>query len=549
VGPDGNQVGLRDSGILDIVSDLAIPIPAPSADPFRGQIQLATKLRRVSEQLREKILRFDDVGFLAIDPSPFGLSQSAMGSAMRLYSEFLAALENPLLFDSVVDLVDAFLNLFEILRFEQSQNQLAITKEDHRLVRLRIRESILESLTALKEGFYNRVERASAKRDERNVRVELKGSLNALVAAADAALKCSLGMLRFTLFGANKFHDPGFRRRLTGVVSGCLNQKAIAHVLSIPSDEYRTFSSISMDVAHLFEPEQLCRIIHEVGHSIFKLRYFGDHGQIAPRISIALAKLGQSPEEVLAATTENRLREYHALLSEYFAEMLVFKRIFFSSERYVYVHYYFSAREQMLKAGDARGGPLHVLAYELGRAFLISFDYQSIASTGQDFEPELVRLFKIFSESLFERNDDLGNQLRSLWPDVSLEILQSIFKTMIRDAWLVKELVFPIFKDIQSYDAALGNEKSRDFYDRFTKAVDEGEALSFDLGEERIEEFWTLTEGLRAYCTHLANSSCRDEYGDSRFIWRAATIKLLWHLSTRQRARRLDELLQSVPST
>jgi hypothetical protein len=555
-----DETKLQDSGLYDIVTDLVVPHREP-ARVEESCANYAVSLRRIAEGLRVSFLESN--GTVPVEVTDvLELSPSTVGRFQRLYSEFTVAIENPLLFDSAIDLTDAFYSLHKaVVEFAPKEIESASVnaRAGFRSV---IRAYIVEALEALKRSFYLRMERASAKRDEKNLRVEVKGSLNNLIACADVSLKVCLGLFRFSVSpDPELFEKHDYKRLFGGVVAAELNRRTRAKWLTFENDQFSTTFLVEMDIAHLFQPELFTRIFHEAGHLLFT-SCFGDnpayfYANFNPYSNYAFQP---SKDRLLSSLASESLEEIEGnsitWIQEIFSELFIFATVFEGAgEKYI-LHYFkdlIAIRHELDIPDQSWKSKISTVDF-LFRAFVVSLlgeEYETgeVSSTPME-DTQFASKFRVFLQKHYESIpmldhhlfSDLADDTSNLSEYCSLRARIQFNRFAMARASLIPRLR-QILGDYRSHRTKRyrlppnNGEILRREVERSYKSKD------VSVGVEAMnDEFAFVAEMLRQLAPESHEELVEPKIDVQAFCW---STKLLWHVSTRQRFRRLVSLLSN----
>jgi hypothetical protein len=545
----GGKVEVCDSGLYDVISYLTVPHPQLVTHE-KSNSNYAMTLRGIAENLREK---FSENG----QPIPekvideLGLSASMVGRFQRLYSEFTVAIENPLFFDAVIDLTDAFHSLRSSITQFGPKVLATIPKNRRPEFRSQMRRHLVATLEALKSSFYLRMERASAKRDEKNLRVELKGSLNNLIACADVPLKACLGLFRFTA-SPDRFGDYKFKQLFGGIIAAELNRRTIAKWITFESKLYATTVLIEMDIAHLFQPGLFTRIFHETGHLIFSSNICSDPSTFLS--TFQMYSQGDVPiksevaRSVVTDTGMASIEHWMTWLQEIFSELFVYATVF-SGEPKRYTLNYLRDLMATIHELDA---PSQVAKLEfVYRAFVVvslgkSFDLGEDDNVSQsDFATGFVDFLVQFSRNTEQQESaiPLANaflkDLASSEADAVGFVIDFAERQYCRVA-VARKVLLPRLEKILSAYAEHRNENIKDYLGPLElRDLVEASHLNGDicLAVNSIrDEFSFVAEVLRRLAPKSNSEVVKFATPFQTLVW---SSKLFWHVSTRQKFRRL----------
>ena len=541
--------GQRDSGLYDIVTNLLVPHPKISKRGLHSDY--AVILRICAEKLKKKF----SVESRIIPPETqeaIGLSAATSARMQRLYSEFTIALENPLFFDSIIDLLDAFHALKLLVSKYAIQAIVAARASERVSLQSRIRAHIIDTLESLKSSFYLRMERASSKRDEKNLRVEVKGSLNNLISCVDVPLKVCLGVFRFSIANAERenpedvkrrFHDPRFKELFGGVIAAELNSRTTASWLTFEREHCSTTFLVKMDISHLFQQDLFTRIFHETGHLLFSVWVCNSFNSLQTvvrpfgfrdpkNIELSNQVMGRASSKAGLIHQKNLMTWLQEIFSELFTHLTVFEN---DAKRYA-LHYFrdFKSVESELEIpGQLWKSRRSTIDFVFRAYVVVQLGLElGCHDSPKNFSRGFVAFMKEHCESIpFER----GVAQRLVGTDTGVEFVRQIAELQFPRFQMAKRVLLPTLTKILK-DYRNGRESVADLRKVIEESfVERNCEPAVDVMED---EFAFVCEVLR----QLAIDSESEDLDQSfaRFAW---SSKLFWHLSTRQRFRRLSSLL------
>lgn len=230
---------------------------------------------------------------------------SVTNAIIYLFDDFATYLSDSYLFDGVLDLYDIFAALYHLLTDElpelldkRIQEEVATNKvanDYDRAIKIDFIcrsflddgdiDNLSELAKILQNALTNKVQIAFEGAERWNMSIDVRGlGLNRILNAADAPLKCGLGVLRRVmnhweeevcsgnkseLSKRSKFDINKNNRKKIGAVStiSC-NPSASLKRLNIGDTLDFFLSSVNFDVAHLTRPRAFHIQLHEIGHLI-----------------------------------------------------------------------------------------------------------------------------------------------------------------------------------------------------------------------------------------------------------------------------------------
>ena len=590
-----------DLGVLDLSTHLAIPIYRYENDDgipsdftadqvaFRRLLELpiehvtpfplVERLYGIQADVRQALGLDDASQFERYLHDLLGLPPSARAVTLRAFNDFVTALADPLLFDDVVDLTDAFFGLHRYIFIGAPTLAYGADETTSFVTRSQLRRFAVEYIGDISSALQSRIGRATPRHDGYFARDDVRGSLGDLFASADTVLKCSMGAYRAAQFGDNDPHGAANKRKAAAVVSAQLNQRSRAHISSIPPAESYLLSMTS-DIGNLFRIESLIGIVHEIGHFFFNTHACKSLSALEYHL------LSRSPEDqsqLLAGATDvydaaikdvtaasydsEALVQLYEHASEHAADACVRLMVFGDDENAFVAHAvrsFTTLQAELTEDFQWRGdaivwshialmGRLHRICawYDNWRnlskpsldimAFTAKWRYMSpvlgVLSDAEfellsgafkaacgDHGPELQRIIWMPLLRLF--NEVYGDPSRAeqCVLDVHAAHEQGIPYPLIASQyatrWNESEIVFAILRDCASRAVAIAEKQ--------------------DCRPQNGRPHFDVTDG--------AVRGLLPEERAAQFRWHACSYKALWHFSARQRCRRLIELLQSSTS-
>lgn len=555
----------QESGFSDMSTILAIPIPRwadirsgekdkrytklielldPSVE-HASHVDTMRVLENVSGQLEERFgIEFGNG--LSENLKRLGVGIPTRNSVARLYGEFLSALTDPLLFDSVIDLLDCFELLHGI-----SETAAETISNLHQKTRLQetviIRETIRHIIEALDQAFQTRIGRSSAKKEERYG--DLRGSITDLVLAGDAALKCTLGILRtaVTKHAEHVPKDP-LDVIVAGTIAAQLDQRARCWNGTVGG---RRVSVVSMDGNQLFRPDHLTRVVHEVAHLYFEAMVMPTEAHLASYLK-SLDRHGKT-------LASNALRVVYLRLSELFADSFV-QHFVFRGEDESFLQYQLSLIESLsTELTDPQDCSLAAVLREIVESLYRLF----LLCANRSMPTEISRnaFAESFGNFVAEHRSSI-NLLRNVPEDDLRETAFTLAAALFEELPIVRSLVFErIGESILLHQSANATEDSNGVIQEIQRGVLNGTPFPFEYKGSAVRESVAVFLLMRCYVSSTFGKFSLDLYDavDDRFIlsgparqelFRTTSVvtKSLWHISCRQRARRYNKLMQALAS-
>jgi hypothetical protein len=316
-----------------------------------------------------------------------------------VFKKYARALENPHLFDVVIDLQDAIAALYEALTPAQPEHAIPRT------------ETSIRELSHVVQALQNALGQRMTTRPNSEASdwaVDFRGSLQRLVLALDAPLKSGIGLLRWCYRSLDVFHEgaiPSVRSsdrmwgeppdgpRVCAVTRFGLEPRPVCRQLLIGSPG--VFARVDMNVGQLFHPSHMILLFHEAFHFIY-----GMHPELQ-----ALRDLWNRSYAVASTEHTRKIRtaaDEHR--EEVFAEILTLLFVFGGNWRLYRVFTLSKFFYDPISLADSLDGRKLRLLETLFRVFLVSAPAR-----------QLVQDFHRFDEHDELRLDDICDPME--WPD------------------------------------------------------------------------------------------------------------------------------------
>ena len=201
-----------------------------------------------------------------------GIPRSLGRSIEHIYNTYAAILRDPFLFDVVLDLYDSFASLHVVLTEHLPVVRKAGAKDNHARPVLdegRVRQ-LAGFVDAMRNALVHRMYCASKEPYAGDMGMDLRGGLNQILFAADAPMKCGLGVMRL-------YTDPGGKRlgrervgALTriGLVPGATSLSLVLGTEEHVAEPTR-LGFFEVDVPHITHIASYYDFIHEACHLIY----------------------------------------------------------------------------------------------------------------------------------------------------------------------------------------------------------------------------------------------------------------------------------------
>lgn len=566
-----------ESGFLDINTSLQIPIPRFN-HIRKSDTSSYNKLSNILEPNvnytghADVMRQIEKCGDRLV--SQFGLSKpaelhknllnlqfpaSARGMTIRLFNEFVTSIKDPLLFDSVLDLYDSFKFLHKMII--TLPKTLSKTPEEKRAPYLNeSRRLIVEYVEALRDAFLLRIHRSSPRKEESYS--DIHGSLTNLLNAGETAIKCAIGFLRFSLNLQERTSET-----VCGLVSAHVNQRATARIIRFPD---QSTAIVRIDIAHLFQPEHLARVLHEVAHLYFEEKICSGTKDLWKTLREANAVLDDVfPQD------ERLAKSMFIRLSELFADAFVLQVIFggnISLFRKYYLLVYNSVYGESIKSSKEMQSTREYILQSLDvlyrlfliQEYLINIDKPYCYSDEIDAKKHCED-FVLFGMQLKE----ILVPLRILPDDDCAQLLLLHSKSLFPVVKIVKYFLHPKLANACSEVdkiCRISNEEARKvIMDTFKRGVPFPLFSSDAKMITEIDEFRLVFQSVYFFIQQIfdrdintlkssfdiVDGDCRMSPKEKKDHFRMFSVlmKSLWHISTRQRVRRLHDIMKEGDPT
>jgi hypothetical protein len=266
--------------VVDMITHLIVPIPklwttTESGERYEfisGQVgdRHFAPMIHVLQAVRKRLC-VDETGRLSIEKLRRGMKQCGVPTALRrliesLYENFATLIADPFLFDTVLDLYDALATFHAILSEHLPRVRAAELHRDPTdrlgmLDRPRI-EQLAAYAHALYDAMKHRLAKAYMEPSVRDMAIDLRGGLNQVLMAADAPLKCGLGLVRRFVRGTERRETVGGLTRI-GFVPG-----AKCGHLTLGTEGEAELAYLEVDVPHILHAPSYLDYLHESFHLV-----------------------------------------------------------------------------------------------------------------------------------------------------------------------------------------------------------------------------------------------------------------------------------------
>ncbi|MEL7266958.1 MAG: hypothetical protein AAFP69_19405, partial [Planctomycetota bacterium] len=299
--------GSRETGVNDLACVLSVPIPKWLARPekLKTQIDDRRKDRDAQQRADGDCSHVPVVSLLSIISQTAGrtnalkqgdllkperrwFDQTKLSSQLRkagipkrlrdslvyLFMNFFQCLNDPQLFDSILDLYDAFITLHQLLKDCVDDVGTSEQADFQGQASLKFEESDLYALedfaTALEDACYYRLSLTSPHKELNDMAVHFRGGLNQLLAGADVLLKSGVGFFRRE---CRSFKNPDMitrrERRDVGVATEmCFSLVPRCFCSRLAVRKGKVLAHLKVNKGHVFQVGEFAMYYHEVGHLI-----------------------------------------------------------------------------------------------------------------------------------------------------------------------------------------------------------------------------------------------------------------------------------------
>lgn len=188
-----------------------------------------------------------------------GLPQTLIRTLEFVYHNFTTLLANPLAFDSVLDLYDIFASFHRVVTQE-----LPRVCSESPLDKRRV-DMIARLIDAVHRSLEHRMYRLFPENSNRDMDIDFRGGLNALVSSADGVLKLGVGVLRHHLLK----EAQGDRARVGVVTRIGFRQGISANALRLGVESNARLGIVETDVPHLYHLPSYVDFLHEAFHLVY----------------------------------------------------------------------------------------------------------------------------------------------------------------------------------------------------------------------------------------------------------------------------------------
>lgn len=335
--------GKDETGILDMSCILSVPIPRSLSSQMPGSdhmplaqlhaiiSQNAGKSRTTADSSLVEDYRWFSRTQLEYDLKVIGVPRRLRDSIVYLYSNFLYCLNEPRLFDSVLDLTDAFRATFS--SFETAaRERRRVTPGDLKDLEMHI--------AAMEDACYYRQCHTLPQHELNDLAVHFRGGLNGLLNGADVYLKVGLGLIKWLAKSGTEprlahYADPMHLGALTEL---CYAMQPRCAVSSFALKYNHGLPHLKLNVGHVFHINEFVHYMHEMGHVMQAL--LGNQVDSERKLLAAYARQCDGGK-IPVALKQQMTKCARLWTAEVFAEAFVFSFVC-GFDRELYIAQYFA---------------------------------------------------------------------------------------------------------------------------------------------------------------------------------------------------------------
>jgi hypothetical protein len=188
-------------------------------------------------------------------------------------------------------------------------------------------------IDALQSMFTLRMRKSIPSHESRDNAFMLRSGVSKLIAGMDVPLKCCIGLYRWNTCLGELRDKPESRQKFTGVVNVNFRQSTSMAIDTV-ADGGRDYAlmAVNMDVFHLFQPERIFYLLHEVGHLFFRsseVCYLPNRTPVVLRLSCEEAPVKMTddePDRKAAGPTTTAVSRTSEIFADLVAALFVFER-------------------------------------------------------------------------------------------------------------------------------------------------------------------------------------------------------------------------------
>jgi hypothetical protein len=210
---------------------------------------------------------------------PYVIPVSLQRMIEYLYQNFAVLIGDPYTFDLVLDLYDTLSTLHAILTKHITVIGEPELEEDKKQRLPYLDEGRVAQLSAIVDAIHNtlihRIAKAHKETNYREMEIDFRGGLNQILLAADAPIKCGLGLIRKLVRGIDNERQEQDRIEERDRVGGLTLISSMPGVrinnLNFGVTVEAQLAYFEADVPHVLHPPSYCDNLHELFHLIFDI--------------------------------------------------------------------------------------------------------------------------------------------------------------------------------------------------------------------------------------------------------------------------------------
>jgi hypothetical protein len=213
-----------------------------------------------------------DLSLLEISLERCGFPVELQRTILQLYKDYAHYLKDPLIFDSILDLYDAFATLHATLtkHLPKTRSRQLIRKPDDWL-ELLDKERIDDTASLVRsihDALTHRISKMYPESPIRDLAIDFREGFYQIILAANAPLLCSLSLLRKYVIGAGL--PPEVPRNCVGGIANISLTPGIrASRFNLGIKRFTQLGVIEADVPHFLYPPCYTDYLHECSHLIY----------------------------------------------------------------------------------------------------------------------------------------------------------------------------------------------------------------------------------------------------------------------------------------
>ena len=226
-----------------------------------------------------------DLCKLRREPRKYGVPISLRRSIEYLYQDYATLIADPFLFDVVLDLYDSFATLHAVLtdhlpKILGAKNVESTICPPRLLDEQRV-EQLSTLIHAIDDALEHRMVGAHPDIRFRDMSIDFRGGFNQVLLAADAPMKCGLGLLRRLVQNPDSSSGTG-RETVGALIQIHFVPGARFHILTLGTERWARLGFLAGDVPHVLHAGSYGNHLHEAFHLIFDELCEQRHGRWLP---------------------------------------------------------------------------------------------------------------------------------------------------------------------------------------------------------------------------------------------------------------------------